>query len=555
MEWLRPAWWEKLIRIAPRLADAISMELVGAANQAIKRAAPVVLDGFGLASSVVAEPLAFDHEGHMVCYGSVSTLALSKKEFRETACIGWVARHLERGSEVAPVLELLHSKMPGARVAEYARQLLRFQVNSYTSRVRDAYSYRLQIAAEQARNQHFLVRAESLERKLLKGTAEVDKVRAGSGGILDRELAAILDNPFIGVTIEDTDHVVRYLNPMLRRIYGNIIGRKCYEALKGRTNPCDECPISLIWEQGQESVRHTSVEPHTGRSFEVTTFPLVSEGGDKLVVEVGIDTTRLMKRMNELQGQKELFGARIRQLERMVEQLNSVLLDMAGDLGKLLVGSFVFGQSRSAASEWMATEVTSERVALLNRVFDEVTTVVHQASMVALAMASPAPPTIVDVGPLASGLAREMASELGGVDIRLVVPVIPTIRCDPNALSNLIGSLMRRLATELESHHVEVHLSHTMSGNASSIAPGDAYHVLMIGSPPGSPSQVPPAGGAAPDEEEPVAPGRSFMDVHWTTASLLVARLGGALWEAVGPHDMRLACFTVPATPPTPPRK
>ena len=56
-------------------------------------------------------------------------------------------------------------------------------------------------------------------------------------------------------------HELYYLNPAAQRIFGvrDYWGRKCYQALRGRDDPCDFCPNAAlrldsfyIWEERNE---------------------------------------------------------------------------------------------------------------------------------------------------------------------------------------------------------------------------------------------------------------------------------------------------------------
>jgi len=543
-DFLQPDWWEQMEEESASLAGSIQDEMRRAVLEVMESGTPVELCGPWGEGSVVAEPIAFGQGERQFLYGAVAAPIVGR-EAVSGADAGWLASTFGVGEqEASRGREILLNGLPDFEVAAGFRRILGLHVSGYSARVGEAYAHRVALAGEQARNRHYLLKVESLERQLLRGTTEFDRARRRTG-IKARELTAILENPAIGITIEDTNHVVRYANPMIRQAFGNVEGRRCYEALKGRTGPCEICPLVGIWEQGKESVRYTSVDSRSGRHFEVLAFPLVGQDGEKLIVEAGIDITRLTKQRRELEGRIEGVLLRNEQLSRLLERVNRVLLELTGDVGNLLVESFLFGESRSSTAEWIETEVTSDRVEKLNVMFMQLSSAVNNAGQVALALASTQALTDVDVSLLCDRLAGELEHGLSGIRVQMGVAVMPAVRSDPLALGNVLSALMRHLADADGGEVVSLEVSHTMSGRVSELAKGDAYHVLSV-------SRRPPdnSGESLADTVSEVgAAGESAnaeSDVNLTIASLLVQRLGGELWEGVSGSGDTVHYFTLP---------
>ena len=53
-------------------------------------------------------------------------------------------------------------------------------------------------------------------------------------------IAAIGD----GISIQDTDYIIVYQNKIHKKIFGNRVGEKCYEAYQLRDQICDGCPVA-----------------------------------------------------------------------------------------------------------------------------------------------------------------------------------------------------------------------------------------------------------------------------------------------------------------------
>jgi len=401
-------------------------------------------------------------------------------------------------------LSFVAEQIDTAANADAYRTLLETTVRVHVERLKDAAEHRQELALEQSRGRHLLLRAESLERQLLRGNIEVERASA-AGQIPTRELAAILDNPQIGVTIEDTDHLVRYQNPMLRRAFGNNLGRKCYEAFKGRSEPCRPCPIQQIWEEGMESVRYTTKDERSQRSFEIIAFPMVGGRGEKLVVEVGVEVTALVQQRAVLEERLERSSERVGQLHALLTELSAVLQGTC-----------------SGVKELMDSDDAGGLAALRQRV--------GATGRLAESLSLPLGSGPTDA-PLLLQSALDEAQEEGFSVPSVRLPVMPDIPASEPLMRALFNGLVRHLLASRAEPYPDLDFSHTMSGSPGAIAPGDAYHLLFLG--PRRPSAefaedevstLPALGG----EAEIIA---GAPDVHLAQASLVARKLGGVLWR------------------------
>jgi len=544
-QWFEPPWWARL--------RAVSAEAAGVGEE-MKTAALDVSKGepggrhesvFG-SGTILVEPLGFQAEGRRLLFGSVAVLEVSKEKMADAS--DFPTRFaLDRASS-AVLSQVLQAYLKPRTETERYRGLIQTLISGYLARASEAYVSRLELTAERARSRHFLLRAENLERQLLRGTAEVERAGRG-GGVMTSELSAILESPFIGVTIEDADYRVRYLNPMLRRNFGNVVGRKCYEAFKGRNSPCEPCPIDLIWEQGQGSTRYTTSDPRTGNSFEVLSVPLVGDAGEKMVVEVGIEVTALVKQREDLE--KSISGLRLRnqQLSLMLEQLNAVLLNTSREMGDLLIESSLFAPRFAESSDPGTIEIGSERLGQISETIDALARAASGAGEVSLALATVGRPTPVDVPQLANELAVRISDGQDGEAVTLRVAVMPSILCDRNAVSGALLGLMRWVVTSRGGDGpAKLDISHTMSAEVDSVSQGDSYHIVSVGphNPArgfaDSPATVEEVSGLPESVDE-------TMDVNLIIASLLAKRMGGALWLHARAGTDVTFYLSIPAAP------
>jgi PAS domain-containing protein len=527
-----PPWIAEIHRLLPAAGTALEAALESACAAAIDGRRPTVDRFLSTGAGVVAEPFGIHVDGSLTCHGAVAMLDIDEERVPGATEL---ARELDLDPDTATrMLGLATGKLPSKTQTEGLLHLFRLSVRNYNDRLTEAFSSRLELAAEQARSRHFLVRAESLERRLLRGHEEVDQARQRSGAVA-AELSAILENPGIGITIEDTSHIIRYVNPMMRRSFGNVIGRKCYEAFKGRAEPCSMCPIRQIWEEGMDSVRYTSTDPRTGRSFEVLSVPLVSETGDKLVVEVGLDITHLMKEQKQAEARILRMSERNRLYREMLSDFNEILVQLAGVLSYLMVDLPGPEDEEDSVGPPVSPAAETERKARVGAVLAQLGTVLDTVSWLAVASSAERTGTTVDAG----GIFMDALAEAIGrptLPFPVEIAVMPPVECDGGLLRAALAATIRSLTGGDPDRLSSLTVGHTMSGRRDAFATGDGWHVLSV--------------SMAMGDDPVLLPGALFdsAHVHFVAASLLARRLGGAIWRAIA--DGRDCChISVPVVP------
>ncbi|MBA7559638.1 hypothetical protein ES708_01253 [subsurface metagenome] len=69
------------------------------------------------------------------------------------------------------------------------------------------------------------------------------------------KLQSIINAMEDGLTIQDADYNIIYQNELLRKIFGDHLGEKCYRVYEGREKLCDGCPLEKAFKDGKS---HTS---------------------------------------------------------------------------------------------------------------------------------------------------------------------------------------------------------------------------------------------------------------------------------------------------------
>ena len=112
-------------------------------------------------------------------------------------------------------------------------------------------------------------------------------------------IAAIGD----GISIQDTDYIIVYQNKIHKKIFGNRVGEKCYEAYQLRDQICEGCPVAQALKDGK--IHTVQWEHHTKRGakyLEITASPLKDEKKKPIAgIEVVRDITRRKQTEEELE--------------------------------------------------------------------------------------------------------------------------------------------------------------------------------------------------------------------------------------------------------------
>ena len=92
------------------------------------------------------------------------------------------------------------------------------------------------------------------------------------------------------VCLQAQDYTVRFANRYFRRVFGDPEEKRCYEILRNRDKPCEECPtLGVFKTKGPEEWEWFD---HTrGRTYHVYDYPFTDVDGSPLVLELGIDVT------------------------------------------------------------------------------------------------------------------------------------------------------------------------------------------------------------------------------------------------------------------------
>jgi PAS domain S-box-containing protein len=96
------------------------------------------------------------------------------------------------------------------------------------------------------------------------------------------------------------DYHVSFANRFFRERFGESNGRRCYEYLFNRSEPCENCESYKILSEGLNSYHWEWLGPD-GHYYDIHDFPFVDVDGTTLIMEMGIDITERKQAESELQ--------------------------------------------------------------------------------------------------------------------------------------------------------------------------------------------------------------------------------------------------------------
>lgn len=136
------------------------------------------------------------------------------------------------------------------------------------------------------------------------------------------------------IEVVDRDHNIVEANRRFRQDFGECRGSKCYSAFTHREDPCQECPISLTFEDGHSHQWETAVTTKDGeqRVVLIQTAPVHGESGEiEQVMEISTDITQIRKLQDHLASLGLMLGS-------MSHGVKGLLTSLDGGVYKIEAG-------------------------------------------------------------------------------------------------------------------------------------------------------------------------------------------------------------------------
>jgi len=112
--------------------------------------------------------------------------------------------------------------------------------------------------------------------------------------------------------VENENYEIEFMNDSLVKKFGNLVGEKCYRAIKGRDEPCEHCPVKEILHKGKMThLRYQSTDKH-GNVYDLIASPMKNPDGSISIIEIVRDITDMKQAEEALRGSEEMYKTLVR---------------------------------------------------------------------------------------------------------------------------------------------------------------------------------------------------------------------------------------------------
>jgi len=109
---------------------------------------------------------------------------------------------------------------------------------------------------------------------------------------VDNSFFKVLDSLDDLVHITDSNHVIKYMNPAIMKIYGNAVGEKCYRIFNESDSPCPGCKLKLVMDGN--SVRYEMKLQKNAITYDIINSPVTLSGNALYKISIMRDLNYLM---------------------------------------------------------------------------------------------------------------------------------------------------------------------------------------------------------------------------------------------------------------------
>jgi PAS domain S-box-containing protein len=138
---------------------------------------------------------------------------------------------------------------------------------------------------------------DELEMRVQERTEELHKANR-SLEIERRRFFDVLEMLPVYVILLTPDHHVQFANRFFQERFGESGGKRCYEYLFERSEPCTNCDTYTVLKTN--APHYWEWKGPDGRNYDVSDFPFTDTDGSPMIMEVGVDITERLRAQEAL---------------------------------------------------------------------------------------------------------------------------------------------------------------------------------------------------------------------------------------------------------------
>ena len=227
--------------------------------------------------------------------------------------------------------------------AEAASRHANEQLREHAARLQNQ-AEELQTQAEESTTANLALQAarDELEVRVQERTAELQKAKELVEAERQR-FQDVLDQLPAYLVLLSPDYRVPFANRFFEERFGKSEGRRCYEYLFNRTEPCENCETYKVLKTN--TPHHWEWTGPDGRNYDIHDFPFTDVDGSPLIMEVGLDITDRKQAEAELAKHRE-------HLEELVQERTGQLQRPTRSCGRARRSTGTSWRPRRKGSRW-----------------------------------------------------------------------------------------------------------------------------------------------------------------------------------------------------------
>ncbi len=201
---------------------------------------------------------------------------------------------------------------------------------------RDRLEVRVEARTAELAQANRALEEEIAERRRAQEAAQAERQRFND----------VLETLPVYVVLLTADYRVAFANRFFRERFGESLGRRCFEYLFDRGEPCENCETYTVMKT--KGPHHWEWQGPDGRNYDIHDFPFTDTDGAEMIMEVGLDVTEQVRAQEELRATsryaRSLLEASLDPLvtisrEGKITDVNAATVEVTGVSREQLLGT------------------------------------------------------------------------------------------------------------------------------------------------------------------------------------------------------------------------